>query len=144
VYIRRHGTGEPFDGEVRLTVMEDRLIGTDPVVYGPASARLEEAIYKFHPRFESEANYLARIEFEADGAPWMIDLPIVVGEPGSPWAVVGGGAVGLLVFLVIVRAIRIKMQRRVHLAPGRSAGRAAGSLAPASRGAPGRSHELGG
>lgn len=112
VYIRRLSDGEPFDDRVRLTVTEDRLIGSDPVIYGPIETRLEEAVYKFHPQFGSEANYTARIEFEADGAPWMIDLPMVVGEPGSPWSVLGGVAVSLAVFLLVIRALRIKMRRR--------------------------------
>ena len=43
----------------------------------------------------------------------MIDLPVVVGEPGSPWTILGGAAGGLAVFLVMVRAIRIKRRRRL-------------------------------
>jgi hypothetical protein len=112
VYIRGLESGAPFDDRVRLTVTRDRLIGADPVVYGPIESRLEEAVYKFHPEFTLEANYVARIEFEADGAPWVIDLPIVVGEPGNPWAVLGGVGVAAILFLLVVRAIRIKMRRR--------------------------------
>ncbi len=112
VYIRRASTGAAFDDKVTLTVTEDRLIGTDPIVYGPVTAGLEEAVYKFFPTFDSEANYSARIEFEADSEPWIIDLPIVVGEPGSPWIVLGSVAAATVIFLVFVRAMRIKRRRR--------------------------------
>ena len=112
VYIKRSDDGRLFDGGVRLTVTEDRMIGEDPVVYGPIEASLDERIYKFYPLFEREANYTARIEFEADGAPWRIDLPIVVGEPGSPWVVVGVAGGGALLFVLVIRAIRIKMLRK--------------------------------
>lgn len=111
VYIRRRETGKLFDGPVTLTVMEDRLIQSDPVVYGPITARLEDSLYKFYPQYAAEANYVVRIEFEADGAPWTIDLPIVVGEPGSPWLVLGGVGGATLIFLIVVRAVRIKMRR---------------------------------
>ncbi len=112
VYIRRSDSGATFDDQVTLTVSEDRLIGTDPVVYGPVTATLEESVYKFFPEFESEANYTARIEFHADNEPWMIDLPMVVGEPGSPWLVLAGVAVATSIFLVVIRAVRIKKRRR--------------------------------
>ncbi len=111
VYITRKDNGALFVGSVWMTVKEDRLIGEDPVVYGPMEAQLEERVYKFHPEFENESNYTVRIAFEADGEPWTIDLPTVVGEPGSPWAVLGGAGAGLVLFLVVIRAIRIKRKR---------------------------------
>jgi hypothetical protein len=112
VYIRYRETGVPLDVPVELVVYRDRLIGEDPVVYGPLGASLEDAVYKFHPKFGGEANYLARITFEHDGEPWIVDLPMVVGEPGSPWAVVAGVVIAVVAFLIIIRAVRIKMDRR--------------------------------
>ncbi len=112
VYIKNLGSGELFDSRVTMSVMRDRLFGSDRVIYGPVEASLEQAVYKFFPEFEDEANYTVRIEYEAEGAPWIIDLPVVVGEPGSPWAVAIGSFSGLVLFLVVIRAIRIKMRRR--------------------------------
>ncbi len=111
VYVREVGSGNLFDGTVRLTVFEDTLIGDDPVIYGPVDASLDERLYKFYPTFPSESDYLVRVFFEKDGTPWTIDLPVVVGEPGSPWTVVGGVGAAVLIFLVVVRAARIKMRR---------------------------------
>ena len=112
VYLRRLDGGAPFDAPVTLSIMRDRFLGDDPVVYGPITAQLEESLYKFYPRFEEEANYIVRVEYEVEGVPWIIDLPMVVGEPGSPWAVVGSVAAALAAFLVVVRAARIKMKRQ--------------------------------
>jgi len=123
VTIRRRETGGVFDGTVRLTVIEDRMIGTDPVVSGPVVVQPQPRGSGFEPRFPSEANYLARVEFEAEGESWKIDLPIVAGKPGSPWTVVVGALVGTAVFLVIVQAARMKMES-VHRAS--SAERVAG------------------
>ena len=113
-YIRQLESGEPYSGKVTLTVFRDELIGDDPVVYGPVEGDLEEAMYKFFPQFSEEANYTIRLHYFADGSPWILDLPIVVGEPGSPLAVGGGVAVGLLIFVIIVRAVRIKRTRLVQ------------------------------
>ena len=113
IYIRRMDDGTLFEDEVKLTVMKDRLIGEDPVVYGPSVAQIEERVFKFYPEFKDEANYMVRIEFEVEEVPWIVDLPMVAGEPGSPWSVLTGTVGGLALFVVIIRAIRIKRQRRM-------------------------------
>lgn len=112
VYVRHADDGSLFDDVVTLTVMRDHFFGKDPVIYGPIEARLEESVYKFFPIFDEEANYLARIELENKGESWTIDLPMVAGDPGSPWVVLGSVAAGVTVFLVVIRALRIKMRRR--------------------------------
>jgi len=112
VYISRLDGGELYDGPVTMTVWRDRFFGDDPVIYGPITTRLDERLYKFYPRFGEASDYLVRIHFEADGAPWDISLPVVVGEPGSPALVLGGAGAGLLVFLIVIRALRIKAARR--------------------------------
>jgi hypothetical protein len=111
-YIKHRETGAAYSETVTLTVFKDRLIGDDPIVYGPIQGELEEAMFKFFPKFNEEANYTIRLEYEADGAPWILDLPMVAGEPGSPWTVVGSIALAAGVFLIIIRAIRIKRKRR--------------------------------
>ncbi len=118
IYIRRMNDGTLFKDNVRMTITQDQWIGEDRVVYGPLEAELEERVFKFHPEFPDEANYLVRIEFEVDGVPWIVDLPMVAGEPGSPWVVLGGTVGGLVLFLVIIRAIRIKQKRRIAQTSG--------------------------
>lgn len=113
VYLRRMDDGALFEGSVRMTVIQDQFIGEDLVVYGPALAEIEERLFKFHPTFPDEANYLIRIEFEVEDVPWIVDLPMVAGEPGSPWTVLGSTVFGLFAFVVVIRAIRIKRQRRM-------------------------------
>ena len=112
VYINRRDNGALYGSMVRATVFQDAMIGDDPVVYGPIDAAIEERVFKFYPTYQEVANYTIRIEFDVEGVPWIIDLPMVVGEPGSPMAVLGGIAGGTLLFLIVIRAIRIKMRRR--------------------------------
>jgi hypothetical protein len=114
VYVRSLDGGAPFDGAVSLKVHRDRFILADPLIYGPSEAKLEEAIYKFYPRFDQEANYNVFIDFEYNGEPWTIELPMVVGEPGNPWVVLGSVGGGLALFIIIIRAIRIKQKRRAQ------------------------------
>jgi NapH/MauN family ferredoxin-type protein len=116
LYINRRDNGALFDKTVRATVFQDVLIGDDPIIYGPQEAVIEERVFKFHPTFGEVANYTVRIELDVEGVPWIIDLPMVAGEPGSPYTVMGSVAGGLVAFLVVIRAIRIKMRRRSRTA----------------------------
>ena len=116
VYMQDLSDSSLFGGEVTLEVLQDHMLGSDPVIYGPAVATLEEAVFKFFPRFPEEANYTIRISWQAEGAPWTIDLPMVVGEPGSPWTLLASITAGVVVFLVVIRAARIKLKRRTESA----------------------------
>lgn len=111
VYITRVDGGAPFDGVVTMTAFEERLFGADSIVYGPMEAAIDERVFKFHPRFQNEATYLLRLYFEHEGETWTVDLPMEVGSPGSPWTVVVGVALAIALFLVVIRAARIKRRR---------------------------------
>ena len=111
VYIRNKHTGEVHDDTVTLTITHDRLLLAEPVVYGPIEAELEESMYKFFPNFDREGNYSLALAFEAGGDHWVIELPMQVGEPGSPWAALGGGGAALVALLAIVRAVLIQRAR---------------------------------
>ena len=87
-------------------------------------------MYKFYPEFERAGNYSVEMEFEAHGEHWVIELPMTVGEPASPWAALGGGAAGIAALFVLARAVHIKMKRR----GGSSAGPDVGPAAEANTG----------
>ncbi len=112
VYISHIVSEKPFEGVVTLTVFQDGWFGPGTTIYGPSEAQIEEATYKFFPVFRKEANYTVRIQYEEEGVPWIIDLPIVAGEPGSPGRVLAVAGGSFLAFLTVVRAIRIKLARR--------------------------------
>lgn len=112
VVIQERESRETFPGKVYLTVREDVLVGEDPIIYGPMEALWEDGVFKFSPNLPKEANYIVRVHYQADGAPWDIDLPMTAGDPGSPLATLGIYLGALLALVIIVRAIRIKLDRR--------------------------------
>ena len=111
IYIRNTETGEVLDDTVTLTVTRDGLMGKGPIIYGPMQAHLEEAMYKFFPEFDRAADYTLEIAFNAHGDDWVIELPMTVGEPKSPWAAIGGVSVAIFVVAIVLRAILIKRKR---------------------------------
>ena len=117
VYVRDSRSGTPYDGTVTMRIDRKRGLAAPAPVYGPINAELDERIYKFHPIFPVDARYRALLAFRADGESWTVELPLVIGEPASPWTIAGwvGAAVAILLF--IGRAVAIKARRRRVLAP---------------------------
>ena len=111
VYVKNELTGKPYPGTVTVSVFEERFMRTERLVYGPSEAQREEAIFKFSPIYENVANYQLHIEFH-DDKEWSIVLPVVAGEPKSPWISIGLTGGGIALALLIFRAIRIKSRRR--------------------------------
>ncbi len=119
VYVKDRESGLPYDGEVTALVRRKGMLTAGEVIYGPITVALDESVYKFYPRFEREAEYMAEVSFGEAGHPWIIDLPMVVGEPSSPWAPIVGAAGAALVFAVGLRAALIKRRRRLSAVHGR-------------------------
>jgi hypothetical protein len=111
VYVTDKASGLPFDGSVGLTVFKKNMIRADEPVYGPLTADLDESVYKFYPQFDAEAEYLAELSFGDPDHPWVVDLPMVVGEPASPWVSLAVAAVGMAIAGVVLRAVMIKRRR---------------------------------
>lgn len=115
VYIRDLETGKPYDGTVTLSVERERMLIRNERMYGPIDGKIEEAMYKFHPEFDLVGNYAVLASFHARGEEWIIEMPIVVGEPTSPWRAAAPYLGGITLLLVVARAMRIKQKRRATI-----------------------------
>jgi len=100
-----------YAGPVEARLERDGFFGSS-LVWGPAPARFEENLHKLSPRFGAEGRYLLRLEMELDGQPYDIDCPLFVGEPASATGTVLVWGAAMLVLVVLVRAARIKLERR--------------------------------
>ncbi len=112
VYACDRVTRRLHPGPLTLRIGETRAVGDQIPVYGPASARPEGNLFKFFPTYPEDGNYELTIAFPDAAGESTLRFPIVVGDPGSPWMVAGGFAGGLALFVVLIRAIRIKVGRR--------------------------------
>jgi len=111
-YVQNAGTGEVVSDGAVLTVKRDRFLVRDAIIYGPMEAELEESMYKYFPQFEVAGDYVLELAFETEGDDWLILLPMTVGEPKSPWAMIGIGLALGCTALIIARAVLIKSKRR--------------------------------
>jgi len=114
VYLADSETRELYRAPLRLRVHRQALLGPSRLVYGPEETEPSENLYKFYPTYPEEGNYEVTLEIPHEGIVSTVRFPMVVGDPGSPWATVGGYLGGFAFLLVVIRAIRIKRARRLE------------------------------
>lgn len=112
VYAWESESGRVYEGEMRLEAAEVRALAGPRTFYGPEAGRRNGTIQKFGLVYPTDGNYELTLHLTAGGVPSTLRFPLVVGDAPSPWSGLGLGAAGFGLFLVVVRAIRIKRARR--------------------------------
>lgn len=108
---RRDDPSAVYAGPIAARLERDGLLGTS-VVWGPSATRFEDNLHKLSPRFGDEGRYRLRLELDLEGQPYEIDFPLFVGDPTGATATLLGWGGSLLLLVVLVRAARIKLERR--------------------------------
>lgn len=112
VYVIQETSRKVYDKPLALTIHRVGALGREQI-YTKESTLLEN-VYKFYPTYKEEGNYELTLSFADETGTSTLTFPMVVGEPGSPWVALGGYMSGLLLFVLVIRAIRIKRRRRAE------------------------------
>lgn len=114
VYVtQRHRMRRPYGQPLALSVLRQTMLGGKAPIYGPNTVAPQQNLYKFFPRYADAGHYEVLLEMKrADGYD-TLRFPMVVGEPGNPWVTTVGFVGGLAFLLIVVRAIKIKRDRRL-------------------------------
>lgn len=118
VRVRDRLDGTPYRGPVELTVRRVGFFGARRLVYGPMAAAPDGNVSTFHPTYPEDGNYDVTLALHDDSAISALTFPMVIGEPGSPRAVLAVFGAGLLVLVLAIQPIR---QRRARRTRGRAA-----------------------
>lgn len=108
VYIRHIKDGKPFTGEVSFVVKDNSWFGgnKDEVL---GSQKPIDNVYRQGFLFKSEGNFIISARFQAGGEPYIIDLPVRI---GNPWPV---GPLGIIIgaFVLLLLGVNIAVRRRL-------------------------------
>lgn len=122
-YIKDRQTTRPYETPVTVRVLRTATFGANTVVHPPATHRPFDNQHKYTVTFPADAEYIVELTMDVEGRPETIPFLVVVGQPTATTSIVVSILVGLAAFLVVVRAIKKKRQRR------RSADRSEGTAA---------------
>jgi len=118
-YIKDRNTGLPYAQPVSLRVLQTATFGANQVILEPTIHEPDTNQHKYQVTFPQDGEFIAELTMDVEGQPEVIPFLMVAGQPSAAWSIVVSLAIALGVFLLVVRAIRIKRKRLAgQLVPG--------------------------
>jgi len=122
-YIKDRRTGRPYDRPVNVRVYQTLSFGRTREILPITECRSFDNLFKVSVTFMEDGEHVVELSMEVEGATERIPFLMVAGNPASGGGILmAGAALGFLLFLVTVRAVKIKRRRRAHTAAAAAAG----------------------
>lgn len=115
IYIKNQESGQPYDHPIQVRVLQTFTFGRNRDVRPASTVPFYEHPHEVSVVFPDHGEYVVELTMDVEGQPEIIPFLMVAGEPSATWSVLIAVAVFLLVFFVIIRAVRIKRRRRLAL-----------------------------
>lgn len=106
LYAARLDNGQSYQGKVTFKVRDDGWFASAGEVLG--THEIDDKVYRQGFVFSKAGDYIVTAEFQADGQPYIVDLPLQVGEPSSLMPIVV--AAGAIIFALL--GVRVVQRRR--------------------------------
>ncbi len=117
-YIKDRATGKPQEQDIRVRVYETLNFGRTREIVPSTRVPPFEVPHKLAATFPQDGSYLIELTLEVEGKDEVIPFPIVIGNPTGGAALIGMSTGAMTIFLIVIRAIRIKRRRRLRQAAG--------------------------
>ncbi len=111
-YVKDGETGVIYPDTVRIRVLRKRTFGRSEEILAGTEISAFDQLYKLTATMPEDGDYVVELSLMVEGQPEVIPFLVVAGEPKSPWGPVAALAAALLLFVIVIRAIKIKRQRR--------------------------------
>ncbi len=112
IYVKNRQTGIPYDQPVEIRVLQTFTFGQSLEVLPMSRCVPFDKLHKLSVTFPEDGEYIVELTMEVEGKKEVIPFIMVAGEPSATLSVLITTGIGMVVFLVIVRAVRIKRARR--------------------------------
>jgi hypothetical protein len=108
VYASRLDNGKVFDGKITFTARDDSWFG-DKREETLGTQPLDGNVFRQGFLFMEEGDYIIAANFESEGEPYIIDIPVRIGDPA--WI----GPIGITVTVIIILLIVVNLIQRKRL-----------------------------
>ena len=115
-YVKNRDTGEPYDRPLTVRVLRTYTFGSNSELVPATKVRPFDKTHKLTVTFPDDGEFVVELSLQVEGQLEVIPFLLVAGEPTSAMSVLIAVGVGLVVFFVVVRAVRIKRARRAAAA----------------------------
>ena len=111
-YIKDRNTGLPYELPVSMRALKTATFGSNTVIMEPLIHEPTTNQHKYFVTFPEEGEYIVELTMDVEGKPEVIPFLMIAGEPTATKSVVIAIVFGLGTFLLVVRAVKVKWNRR--------------------------------
>jgi ferredoxin len=113
IYMKHSTTGIPFDKPITVRVVQTFTFGRSREIFKPTVSEPIEQPHKMAVTFPEDGEYIVEVTMVVEGKTEVIPFVMVAGEPSATLSVIVAIIAGLILFIIVVRAIKIKRDRRM-------------------------------
>lgn len=114
-YAKNQTTGAPYERSIKVRCLQTFTFGENLEILEPSIIEPYEQPHKISVTFPQDGEYVVELSMEVEGQEEVIPFMLVVGNPSSTGSILIAVAIGLAVFIVVIRAVKIKRQRRLNV-----------------------------
>lgn len=111
-YVKNRETSAAYAKPITVRVLQTSTFGDNTVVLEPTTRSSIDNEYKYHVTFPVDGEYVVELSMPVEGRVEVIPFLMIVGEPSATASIIVLSAFGLVLTLVIVRAVQRKRLRR--------------------------------
>ena len=112
-YAKNQQTGEPYEKSIQVRCLQTFTFGNNREILPPTTIEPYEQPLKVSVTFPQDGEYVIELSMEVEGKLEVIPFMLVVGNPSATGSILIAVVVALAAFIIVVRAIKIKRQRRL-------------------------------
>ena len=116
-YIKDRNTDTPFDGSITMRVLQTFTFGRSRVILAATPVDPFDNMHKLSVNFPEEGEFIVELSLPVEGQIEVIPFLLIAGAPSATGSVLTMVGVGLVVFFFVVRAVKIKRDRRAAAEP---------------------------
>ncbi len=114
-YIKDRNTGLPYELPVSMRALKTATFGANTVIMEPLIHEPTTNQHKYFVTFPDDGEYIVELTMDVEGKPEVIPFLMIAGAPTATKSVVIAIGAGLGSFLLVVRAVKLKRDRRRRL-----------------------------
>lgn len=113
-------TGQRYDRPITVRIVQTFTLGANREILSEEVSPISDVLYKVYPTFPEDGEYVVELTMDVEGRPETIGFKMAVGNPSPTKSIVIALCCGMAVFLITVRAVKKKRDRRKKAAVGPS------------------------
>jgi len=112
-YIKDRTDDTVYETPVEVRVLRTATFGRNETIHPATNIEPFDQLHKLSVTFPNDGEYIVELTMQVEGQMEVIPFLLVVGEPTATGSILGALGATLVLFVIVVRAIRIKRGRKM-------------------------------